>query len=509
MKRNSLKIASAALLLLVLFVFSSVLASCAESGQADDTTAPQALTGEEVSTAPEETELTSKTLPAGLDYGGETIVILSRNADGVNDEFLSEEIVGDLIKDSVYARNKAVEKLLNIVVDARLTESNGAYLVTDALVAAQQSGDHTYDIISNSTYSTISKTSTGILRNLKDCEYLDLSAPYWSQGYSEATSLGTGQYLATGAISLSMYRYMFVTFFNSNMFEEKNQTSLYDVVNSGDWTLDYQIGLLDIFYDDLNGNGQADENDCFGFASNLLSYIDPYWSSCDLPILTKNQDNWFEISIDLDRVSNAIDKVIELYYGHNSYIGPNEGSDPGFQARMTKIFSESRAATCTMRLLTVETEDIKNMVDVYGIIPMPKLNKDQADYHTFMHDQLSAVGIPFSVTEDSRFQMIGGILEAMAVESQKTLVPAYYEVALKGRYLRTNQAVQMLDLIYDSVRIDGGVLYTSSLGNIHSTMRTIVAAKTNTTASSFKAAVKLAGNNLKKLQDSFIELQGG
>ena len=508
MKKIPIRLLSLIVALMLALSAAAALSSCANSGQGDDTTAPQAITNSDVTTAPEETELVSKTLPAGLDYGGETIVIMSRNADGVNDEFLSEEIVGDLIKDSVYKRNKVVEKQLNIVVDARLTASNGASLITDELVASLKSGDHLYDIISNSTYSTVNKTSEGILRNLRECDYIDLSAPYWSKGYSDAISVGQGQYLATGAISLSMYRYMFVTFFNSNMFEEKNQPLLYGVVDSGDWTLDYQIGLLDVFYDDLNGNGSADENDCYGFATNHKSYIDPYWSSCDLPILVKNSDNWFEMQFDTDRVSQAVDKILELYWG-KTYIGEDEGSDPGYQARMTRIFSESRAATCTMRLLTVETEDIKNMNDVYGIIPMPKLNADQAEYHTFMHDQLSAVGIPFSVTDEARFLMIGAVLEAMAVESQKTLVPAYYEVALKGRYLRSSQAVQMLDLIYDSVKMDGGVLYTSALGSIHATLRTIIDSKTNTVASSFKSSVKVAEKNLGRLQDTFRDMQKG
>ncbi|MBP5174114.1 MAG: hypothetical protein ILP01_04105, partial [Clostridia bacterium] len=389
-----------------------------------------------------------------------------------------------------------------------VSDGGGAYVITDALVAAQQSGDHLYDIISNSTYSTIDQTVKGILCNLKDCDYIDLTAPYWSQGYNAATSMGKGQYLTTGAVSLSMYRYMFVTFFNQTLFEEKGQASLFDAVDSGEWTLDYQLGLLDFFYDDLNGNGQADENDCFGFASNWSVYIDPYWSSCDLTILSKNQDNWFEITIDLDRLSNAVDKILDLYYAHGSFIPPDAPTDAEVQGYMTKIFSESRAATCTMRLLTVETQELKNMNDVYGIIPMPKLNAEQAEYHTFMHDQLSGIGIPFSVGEE-RLQKTGAVLEALAVESVRTLVPAYYEIALKGKYLRSSRSAMMMDLIYDSVRIDGGVLYYNSLGKIHSTLRTIIAAKTNTTASSFKAAVKLADNNLKKLQDSFRELQGG
>ena len=508
MKTKPVRLISLLIALLLVFSAAAVLSSCANGGEGDDTTAPQALTNSDVTTAPEETELVSKTLPAGLDYGGETIVIISRDTDGVRDEFLATDIMGDIINDAVFSRNKVVEKLLNVTIDARLSDGGGAYVITDALVAAQQSGDHLYDIISNSTYSTIDQTVKGIFCNLKDCDYLDLTAPYWSQGYNAATSIGSGQYLTTGAISLSMYRYMFVTFFNQTLFEQKGQASLFDAVDSGEWTLDYQLGLLDVFYDDLNGNGQADEGDCFGFASNWSVYIDPYWSSCDLTILSKNQDNWFEITIDLDRLSNAVDKILDLYYAHGSFIPPDAPTDAEVQGYMTKIFSESRAATCTMRLLTVETNELKSMNDLYGIIPMPKLNGEQEEYYTFMHDQLSGVGIPFS-DGDERLQKVGAVLEALAVESARTLVPAYYEIALKGKFLRSSRSAMMMDRIYDSVRIDGGVLYYNSLNRIHSTLRGIIGGGTNTVASSFKSSVKVAEKNLEKLQNSFREMQNG
>ena len=67
----------------------------------------------------------------------------------------------------------------------------------------------------------------------------------------------------------------------------------------------------------------------------------------------------------------------------------------------------------------------------------------------------------------------------------------------------------MLDLIYDSVKMDGGVLYTSSLGSIHATLRTIIDSKTNTVASSFKSSVKVAEKNLERLQDTFRKMQNG
>jgi len=494
----------------LLMLLSAVsLASCGAPAQPEDTTAPAAVVGGDDTVAETEDEsVKSAKLPDTLNYNGETIVVISRNAAGVNDEFKADEVIGDIITDTVYSRNQKVEKRLGIKLDAQLTPTNDAYTITNSLLASLSSGDHLYDFVSNSTYSTVDQTVQGILRNLKNCEYLDLDASYWSQGFNNAITIGGKQYLATGAISLSMYRYMFVTFFNVDMFKSASEQSLFDVVNSGKWTIDYQIRLLDVFYQDKNGNGSSDSDDVFGFATNYLSYIDPYWSACKLPVVNKDADDLFEVALDIERISTAVDKIIELYHKHNTFIGPKEGSDPGFQASMTKIFSEDRAATATMRILSVESNDMKNMESEYGIIPMPKLDEDQDGYYTFMHDQLSSVGIPSTVVSDDRFQMIGAVLEALAVESANTLVPAYYEVALKGRFLRNSQSVQMLDLIYDSVKIDGGFMYSRSLGSIQPTLREMIESKQNTSSSRFKAVAKTLGMQIKKLHEGFAGLPG-
>ena len=41
-------------------------------------------------------------------------------------------------------------------------------------------------------------------------------------------------------------------------------------------------------------------------------------------------------------------------------------------------------------------------------------------------------------------------------ESYKTVIPAYYEVALKGKYSRDAESAEMLDLIFESRVIDIG-----------------------------------------------------
>ena len=53
----------------------------------------------------------------------------------------------------------------------------------------------------------------------------------------------------------------------------------------------------------------------------------------------------------------------------------------------------------------------------------------------------------------------GAVLETMAHFSSETLVPAYYEKLLGGKFTRDADSVEMLDIIFDSLVFDIGFCY--------------------------------------------------
>ena len=71
---------------------------------------------------------------------------------------------------------------------------------------------------------------------------------------------------------------------------------------------------------------------------------------------------------------------------------------------------------------------------------------------------------------NNNLEMTGKIIEGLAAESYKQLVPAYYEVALKTKYSRDEESVRMLDLIYEGVVYDFGLLYAIPTFEIYQTL---------------------------------------
>ena len=500
-------------LILAILMLLPMAVACAETPNEGDNTSAEALTtaapsGDEATAEPEETELVSKTLPEGLTFGGETVTFLCRDSSFVNDELFVDDLNGAMVNDAIYRRNENVQAKLNVVFEDVKIAGTDNYLISNELRNAANTGEAYFDIAANSTYSTIMYTGENILFDLTECEYLDLDAVYWSQGFNQHASIGEAQYLATGAIALSLFRYMFVNFYNKELLASAQYENLYDVVDEKRWTLDYQIQLSKDLYRDADGSGSVSEGDTVGFATSTVLYVDPYWSSCDIPIVTKDADNLLEFNLDIEKLGNVVDKLISLYHDSNAWIDNSSGDD-GKQNSLGSLFASGLVGTTCMRLVSVETQQFISMEAEYGVIPVPKYDEAQENYYTYLHDQFTSFGITSVLSRDTeKIQMLGAVLEAMALESYKVVVPAYYEVALKGRYLDDPDSWRMLDMIYENVKVDAGVLYTKVLDSIHQSPRDMVKNGRNTVASTVKKQTqKIEKQLLPKLLNDLIALQ--
>ncbi len=492
----------------------SAFASCAEkTGPGADTTVPSVTAATDTTDAPETDKYEiGDNVPATLNYGDEVINILSRGRDWCKDE-ISAEDDGNAIHSAVATRNLVTENRLGVKIENTLVPGNDNYEISEKYIRTQVSGGlNDYSLICASVYASIIHTNENLYCDLMDVENLDLSRPYWFEGFNNAAVYKGSQYFCTGAICLSLYRFTFATFFNRQTFEEHSVPFPYDKVNSGEWTLDYQYELASIFYEDVNGDGVAqDQTDKYGFIANhdMIS-VDPYWSSCKLDILGRNDAGEYVYAVDVDRITLAVEKINALFWDNPGTLRIANQSADSEQPIIAGLFAEGHAAMTTLRLIEVESDAMKNMQDDRGVIPMPKLNAEQDRYYSYVHDTMSAFAIPNTSKDDAEKNMLGAVLEVMASESYKTITPAYYEVTLKARYVNDVESVSMLDLITESIYIDAGILYTKSIESVHQLMRTFIGKNQPSSVSTyFKARAKTVPNAVAKINSELDELKKG
>ena len=156
----------------------------------------------------------------------------------------------------------------------------------------------------------------------------------------------------------------------------------------------------------------------------------------------------------------------------------------------------------TLTIVFLESGSMRDMPQEYGIVPIPKFDVYQKEYHSQMHDGFTIMSLPTTVKEN-RLDMVSAVMEAMGSSSYNLVRPVYYETTLRTKIAKDPQSSAMMDLIINSIHLDIGFIYSHSMSSFHQGLQDIVDSKINTTASRYKsmskAAQKSLGGLIKKL----------
>ena len=445
-------------MLLALLMLTSLLVACAnDQGNEEGTKGEQV---EQVTGDPNYVDEVPE-----LSFGDETVTILSRDKFGVNDEFFSEsntDTQSDVVAHAVYTRNMAIEDRLDVKLEMLMDDTDP----TAKHSTAVKSGSSDYDIVADSTYVIIQAVLKGEFVNLRDLQYMDLDKYYWTQGYNDIVSFGENnkQYLASGAIAISMFRYMFVTVYNREVFEDLGETDLYEIVKNGEWTLDYQNQIIADRYQDTGTTvNKKDDRDMYGLITGDTVSVDPYLVAANIQLVSKNEEGeWFYNTEQFARTVDLCEKVQALYNNSSTYVFKSATYDDTGKTDIVEAFAASKSMMATVQVFALET-NVGDLAEFdYGIAPMPKFDKNQEKYATYVQDQVTGIGVSSSISDEETLAMMGAVLECMASNSYATVVDAYYSTALSYQYLQNPESKEMLDLIYDSLTFD----FTGACSNI-------------------------------------------
>ena len=468
-------------ILLASLMLLPTLAACGDAEEPADTTPPSQVTSSD-----EDDDIPDDELPDNLNYNKEKITFISAN------EMDYDDLTGDVVEDAIYERNKAVEERLGVVINVIQEETP-----IDKVITAVNGGSSDYDVMVELCWRAAPKFTGNYFYNLRNTQYLDFEKPWWNQSFTDVVTYNDITFGVTGAMVLSLYRRTYVTVFNKNLFTDANQPFLYEHVDNGSWTLDKQTSLVPLFHRD-NGNAQQDmEGDIYGFVSNDFIFVDPYWASCEVEIIRKNNDGEYEWVFESSKLHDMAEKVLALYYGTDdaAYI---EHDDYQAEQTVLKVFSGNFAAMGTMVIQQLEDASMRNMTQEYGVVPIPKYSEDQDTYYSQMHDGFTIACFPNTVRED-RADMLSAVLEAMSSVSYRIVRPVYYETALRTQIAKDPQSAEMMDLIINNIRIDAGFVYSHSMGSVHQGFQQLVDSGNNNAVSRYKRMTTAAQRALEKL----------
>ncbi|MBE6689011.1 MAG: hypothetical protein E7588_07025 [Ruminococcaceae bacterium] len=429
----------------LLVVCAFVLCSCSSDGADDVYTANR---DNRVTRPVEETVFSGRNaepdeLPE-IDFEDREFRILARDRDDFKEEIgvelkQNEEVVSN----AVFTRNKEVEDRFGV----KIVATHVAQPYND-IKKTVKAGLDSYDLVVDHVRSLSATAVDGIFIPVDELEYVNTEKPWYMKNATDNISVKGKSYFLAGDFCLSLYRFTYCMYFNKDILaKHPDMEDLYTVALEGRWTIDYLNNLVKDLWYDLNGNGERDNKDEYGFTSDWHSSAVTYQYSMDNPVMTMDSEGIPQLSFNTPKMVNIVAKVCELFRDNpGSFTGEWEVPDP--------IFREGRALLMNSRFNA--TSGLRAVDFDFGIIPYPKYDEDQKEYYTMVDGAHSIMAVP--LTADAEFSSV--IIEALNAESYKKVIPAYYETDLKVKGARGDeQAAEILDMISKGVKFDFGYVY--------------------------------------------------
>ena len=432
----------------ILFLLTAALllsASCGEASVDGKTTTPDS-SGDDIKesdSAATETELSDDL--GKYDFGGRSFSIYTRTTPLFYPYLDRQEATGDTIDDAVYNRNRKLEERFNFIFDEQYYD----YTVegNDAPRKLLLAGDDTYQLYVGRCVHMFNYASDGYFYKIDDLTAINTEKPYWNSQLYDDLSIGNAHYFAVGDFNISAFDFTHVLLFNKKMIDDLNLGDIYSTVLDGKWTFDRFGEMSRAAVSDVNGDSVMDENDQYGYTSLGKQVLPGFWIAGGALSMKKDDGQLVYTAPTDQKFIDVCQKVFEITWNDNIWHRVPITVDREEEMQMfcdgKALFTDS---SCFQISLT------RDAATDFGIIPYPKYDETQDKYYSRI-EGCELFGVPLTNTDP---EMTSVILEAMACESRKIVIPAYYEVALKVKFTRDEESSKMLDIAFENRVFDYG-----------------------------------------------------
>ena len=395
-----------------------------------------------------------------LDCGGADFNFLNATTEwDFYTAIVQEEIQGEVLGDAIYARNRLVEEKFNVSI------KETGYLITEITGQLKKNilaGENIYDAAycpgwDLSTGGNIGGLITSnMFVNLKEIPELNLERQWWNQNINKDALIGGSDALYfTGCdINIMNLQGAWCVYFNEDIFKNLGLDMPYEKVKNGSWTLDEFHKYIKAGTQ-LNGADSFDKWDASGsFVYGLTSYdygMGALVAAAGEKYIVKDENKMPKLAIETEKFFSICEKIADIAKPKGEYQHANDYVT-GFHFEM--IFRDNRAALLIGELKAADV--FRAMDSVYGIVPLPKYNAAQQEYHTLVHATSPLLVVPVTNTELSK---TGIILDALAYLSHKDVTPVFYDITLSLKRLQNEDSIEMLKIIRNSVSVELGTAF--------------------------------------------------
>ena len=378
-----------------------------------------------------------------LDFKGRQFTIIYPTWSMYNDYYFADEELGEKMNDSIYRRTKNIEERFNTTINP---VTNG-YIdtINPAISKAVKAGSDDYQMALTHCLSGVVELSTnGLVADWNTLPIVDFTKPWWNQRMNETMSVDG---ILLTAVSDFIIFDPNVIYFNKRLAQELDVGDIYQIVRDGKWTWAKLTELAKLASKDLNGDGKFDKDDQYGLVTHVGWMMESAIQSCDIYISKMGDGGYLVNNLNTERYGNLVYMLYELFHvGNQTFLGNWDANNPAAVYESQVPMSSDRAffhvdpLSAGKRYRAYEVE--------FGILPFPKYDEAQKDYLSLSWNGFMM--IPRTADPET----VGAVSEALAAESYRLTVPAYYDVLLTSKVARDVESTEMIDIIYKGAVYD-------------------------------------------------------
>lgn len=473
--------------ILILVMFLSAFTSCA----AEETESSETTQTESVMTASESTGIQRPVLPE-KDYDGYQFIILNNVRSVTLNYFDVESENGDILNDSIYARNRTVEEQFNVKIES-IPDGVNAGKIRSSISA----GEDAYDLLVGFMSEMGTLAFEKLLHDLNEIPHLNLDKPWWDTGINNDITIVNRLFFGSGSLIVTNYDATFIVRFNIDLGKDHgiDKQDLYNLVRDGNWTIDQMISLGKTFTSDLNGDGDFTWEDRYGIACTD-SFVQALFYGAGLSVTEKDEEDLVKFNDFSDRTDGALKKIMEIYTTKGYALNGNQTKEPGLNHAQTadKAIVDGRAFfQATLIEAMIRSRGAETAI---GILPIPKYEESQQSYTSMINPNGVAVLLGVAITAQD-IERTGIITEALMSESYFGVRDAYFNAVLQHKLLRDEESFEMLDYILAN-RVAPDIGYIYSYGNLLQSIVTACTTGNGNFASIYQAAKKPAMTKIEE-----------
>ncbi len=368
----------------------------------------------------------------------------------------------DPLRSEAYSRTQKVEEKFNIYLNVLEQKDCGGTLQSSVM---GQGGE--YDLIYPAPHEGSFMLENNLLTDLCSYENIHLDEAWWNQSV-DTFKIDDRLYFAASDYSICGQGLVGLIY-NRDLFKQLTLDQQYDInqlVEDKQWTMSLLREIAMKYGTDVNGDDKFTLEDQYGMIYQNY-HVDGYYWAMGGTVVTRDENNGYYLSIDVDRVSRMANALYDLIYASENKVfwmknvswADFEESD-GWKAYKTgkNLFMSFEFGALFSCLQTVSFD--------LGYAPLPLLDEEQDDYHAlcgagfFMIPKKSVDAVRNSI-----------ILEALCIDSYANFRPTFFKTVLLGRLSNLEEDYAMLERLHESKTYDLG--YTWGRGESGSLLKMV------------------------------------